>query len=148
MLYRAVAIGLLMGGLLFAPNVGMPEERPSSSDRMWRQLLSEAHALGLPTKFLKAVPPGFIQFEFDDLRTYAAEYHLGEHRMVLNRALSFNGAGAMLRPLGRLTHAEIETLYHELFHAYIDYLVTAAKASPESLWSGVDHTSRAEEGGN
>src|SRR6185436_11452523 len=32
---------------------------------------------------------------------------------------------------GRLTHAEIETLYHELFHAYIDYLVTAAETSPE-----------------
>jgi len=145
MLYRAVAIGLLMGGLLFAPNVGMPEERLSSSDRMWRQLLSEAHALGLPTKFLKAVPPGFIQFEFDDLRTYAAEYHLGEHRMVLNRALSFNGAGAMLRPLGRLTHAEIETLYHELFHAYIDYLVTAAKASPEAALDPVLVFARAQQ---
>jgi hypothetical protein len=69
--------------------------------------------------------------EFDDLRSYAAEYHPGEHRMVLNRALSFNGAGATLRPLGRLTHAEIETLYHELFHAYIDYLVTAAAISPD-----------------
>jgi hypothetical protein len=145
MLHRAVAIGLLMGGLLFAPNVGMPEERLSSSDRMWRQLLSEAHALGLPTKFLKAVPPGFIQFEFDDLRTYAAEYHLGEHRMVLNRALSFNGAGAMLRPLGRLTHAEIETLYHELFHAYIDYLVTAAKASPEAALDPVLVFARAQQ---
>jgi hypothetical protein len=98
---------------------------------MWRQLLGEAHALGLPTKFLKAVPPGFVQFEFDDLHSYAAEYHLGEHRMVLNRALSFNGAGATLRPLGRLTHAEIETLYHELFHAYIDYLVVAAESSPK-----------------
>jgi hypothetical protein len=51
--------------------------------------------------------------------------------MVLNRALSFNGAGATLRPLGRLTHVELETLYHELFHAYIDYLVTAAETSPE-----------------
>lgn len=144
-LCRVVAMGLLMGGLLFAPNVGMPEERLSSSDRMWRQLLSEAHALGLPTKFLKAVPPGFIQFEFDDLRTYAAEYHLGEHRMVLNRALSFNGAGAMLRPLGRLTHAEIETLYHELFHAYIDYLVTAAKASPEAALDSVLVFARAQQ---
>jgi hypothetical protein len=36
-----------------------------------------------------------------------------------------------LRPLRRLTHAEIETLYHELFHAYIDYLVTAAETAPE-----------------
>lgn len=124
-------IGLLMGGLLLAPNAGMSEERSSSTERMWRQLLGEAHALGLPTKFLKAVPPSFVQFEFDDLHSYAAEYHLGEHRMVLNRTLSFNGAGAMLRPLGRLTHAEIETLYHELFHAYIDYLVTAAETSSE-----------------
>jgi hypothetical protein len=130
-LCRVVAMGLLMGGLLFEPNAGMSEERLPSTERMWRQLLGEAHALGLPTKFLKAVPPGFVQFEFDDLHSYAAEYHLGEHRMVLNRALSFNGAGATLRPLGRLTHAEIETLYHELFHAYIDYLVTAAETSPE-----------------
>jgi hypothetical protein len=111
----------------------MSEERPSLPDRMWRQLLSEAHTLGLPMKFLKAVPSSFVRFEFDDLHSYAAEYHLGEHRMVLNRALSFNGAGATLRPLGRLTHAEIETLYHELFHAYIDYLVTTAGTSPEIL---------------
>ncbi|MEO6554711.1 MAG: hypothetical protein ABIO96_09245 [Nitrospiraceae bacterium] len=128
---RVVAMGLLMGGLLFAPNVGMSEERLSSADRMWGQLLSEAQALGLPTKFLRAVPPSFVQFEFDDLHSYAAEYHPGAHRMVLNRALSFNGAGATLRPLGRLTHAEIQTLYHELFHAYIDYLVTAAEAAPD-----------------
>ncbi|MCX5721214.1 MAG: hypothetical protein NT179_04185 [Nitrospirae bacterium] len=123
------ALGFFMGALLFAPAVGLSEERPPLTGRMWTQLLSEAQTLGLPTKFLHEVPPGFVQFEFDDLRTYAAEYHLGEHRMVLNRALSFNGAGATLRPLGRLTHAEIETLYHELFHAYIDYLVTAAAAS-------------------
>jgi len=98
---------------------------------MWGQLLREAQALGLPTKFLKVVPPSFVQFEFDDLHSYAAEYYPREHRMVLNRALSFNGAGAALRPLGRLTHAEIETLYHELFHAYLDYLVTAAAISPD-----------------
>ncbi len=134
MLRRVALIGLLLGGLLSLPSAGLSEERPSLTDRMWRQLLSEAQALGLPTKFLKAVPPSFIQFEFDDLRTYAAEYHLGEHRMVLNRALSFNGAGATLRPLGRLTHAEIETLYHELFHAYVDYLATAAaEALPDPV---------------
>ncbi len=123
-------MGLLMGGLLFVPNVGMSEERLSSADRMWSQLLREAHALGLPTQFLKAVPPNFVRFEFDDLHSYAAEYHLVEHRMVLNRALSFNGAGATLRPLGQLTHAQIETLFHELFHAYIDYLVTEVETSP------------------
>ena len=145
-LYRVVAIGLLMGGLLFAPNVGMPEERLSSADRMWGQLLREAHALGLPTKFLKAVPPSFVRFEFDDLHSYAAEYHPGEHRMVLNRALSFNGAGATLRPLGRLSHVQIETLYHELFHAYLDYLVTAAEASPETAWDPVLTFARIQQG--
>ena len=130
-LCRVIAMGFLMGGLLLAPNAGMSEEPLHSTDRMWRQLLSEAHALGLPTKFLKAVPPSFVQFEFDDLHSYAAEYHPEEHRMVLNRTLSFNGAGATLRPLGRLTHSQIETLYHELFHAYLDYLVTWAETSPD-----------------
>ena len=129
-LCRVVAMGFLMGGLLIAPSVGLPEEPRPSAERMWQQVLSEAHALGLPTKFLKAIPSSFVRFEFDELHSYAAEYHLGEHRMVLNRALSFNGAGATLRPLGRLTHAEIATLYHELFHAYLDYLVTVAEASP------------------
>jgi hypothetical protein len=136
----------MMGGLLLAPNVVMSEDRLPSADRMWRQLLGEAHALGLPTKFLKAVPPSFVQFAFDDLHGYAAEYHLGEHRMVLNRALSFNGAGATLRPLGRLTHAEIGTLYHELFHAYIDYLVTAAEASPEVALDPVLAFARVQQG--
>ncbi|MFI5247368.1 MAG: hypothetical protein ACHQWV_02305 [Nitrospirales bacterium] len=145
-LRRVVAMGLLMGGLLLAPNAGISEERLPLPDRMWRQLLSEAHALGLPTKFLKAIPPSFVRFEFDDLHSYAAEYHLGEHRMVLNRVLSFNGAGATLRPLGRLTHAEIETLYHELFHAYIDYLVTAADASPEVVSDPVLAFARAQQG--
>lgn len=130
-LCKVVAMGFLMGGLLFAPNVGMSEERVVSTDRMWGQLIQEARALSLPTKFLQAIPSSFVRFEFDDLHSYAAEYHPGEHRMVLNRALSFNGAGATLRPLGRLTHAEIETLYHELFHAYLDYLVMAAEASSD-----------------
>ena len=145
-LCRMIAMGFLMGGLLVVPNAGMSEERLPLTDRMWRQLLSEAHALGLPTKFLKAVPAGFVRFEFDDLHSYAAEYHLGEHRMVLNRALSFNGAGATLRPLGRLTHAEIETLYHELFHAYIDYLVTAAEASPDVVPDPVLTFARVQQG--
>ena len=104
------------------------------SGHMWKQLVVEAERLGLPTKFLKSVPVDFVTFEFDDLQAYAAEYHLGEHRMVLNRSLSFNAAGGTLRPLGRLTHAEIETLYHELFHAYMDYLMTMrAGEQPDSL---------------
>ena len=42
--------------------------------------------------------------------------------MVLDRSLSLNTAGRTLRPLGKLTHKELETLYHELFHAYMDFL--------------------------
>ena len=136
-LCRVFATSLVMGGLLLMSNVGRSEEHLPNTGRMWRQLLSEAGMLGLPTKFLKSVPPSFVQFEFDDLHSYAAEYHLGEHRMVLNRALSFNGAGATLRPLGRLTHAEIETLYHELFHAYIDPLATTAEVSQEVVSDSV-----------
>jgi len=128
-LCRAVAMGFLVGGLLLSPSVVTSQERHPSAERMWRQLLLEAKTLGLPTKFLKAVPASFVRFEFDDLHSFNAEYHLGEHRMVLNRSLSFNGAGATLRPLGRLTHTEIATLYHELFHAYLDYVVTVAEAS-------------------
>lgn len=94
----------------------------SGSARMWEQLISGAATLRLPTGFLKAMPPDFVQFEFDDLRTYAAEYHPGEHRMVLNRTLSFHAAGRDVRPLTTMTSKELEVLYHELFHAYIDYL--------------------------
>ncbi len=93
------------------------------TDQSWVHLLAEAEQLRLPTKFLRALPDDFIHFEFDDLRTYAAEYHPGEHRMLLNRTLSLNAAGKVLKPLGKMTHKELEVLYHELFHAYMDYLM-------------------------
>lgn len=101
--------------------VGFDYERESAS-QSWTRLLAEAERLHLPTKFLRVLPSDFIHFEFDDLRTYAAEYHPGEHRMLLNRALSLNAAGRVLKPLGRMTRKELEVLYHELFHAYMDYL--------------------------
>jgi hypothetical protein len=98
----------------------------------WVRFLADAERLQLPTKFLKALPPDFIQFEFDDLRTYAAEYHPDEHRMVLNRSLSFNAAGRILKPLVKMTHKELEVLYHELFHAYMDYLRLMEEQSREA----------------
>ena len=58
-LYRAVATGFLIGGLSLAPNAGMPEDRLPSTGRMWNQLLVEANALRLPTKFLHAHPTEF-----------------------------------------------------------------------------------------
>ncbi len=112
--------------------------------QIWARLLDEAGRVQLPTKFLKAFPPDFIRFEFDDLRTYAAEYHPDEHRMVLNRSLSFNAAGRTLKPLGKMTHKELEVLYHELFHAYVDYLqVVDADSSENSHHSnGLLHFAR------
>ncbi len=94
-----------------------------SAHQSWARLLAEAERLHLPMKFLLVLPPDFINFEFDELRTYAAEYHPGEHRMLLNRSLSLNAAGRVLKPLGGMTHKELEVLYHELFHAYMDYLM-------------------------
>src|SRR5262245_16100691 len=101
-LFRRVVMAFLIAGLSLPTNVAMSEERLPSAERMWRQLLTEAPALGLPTKFLKVVPPSFVRFEFDNLHSYAAEYHPGEHRMVLNRTLSFNGGATMVPPTGGL----------------------------------------------
>jgi hypothetical protein len=119
---------------LVSPVAGASADRSDSSAHLWKQIIEEAERLGLPVKFLRAVPSDFVHFEFDDLQAFAAEYHLGEHRMVLNRTLTFNVAGRTLRPLARLTHAEIETLYHELFHAYMDYLTTSkTEGQPDPL---------------
>lgn len=108
---------------------------------VWKQLLADAAKLRVPTQFLKQIPPDFIHFDYEDLHAYAAEYHPGEHRLVLNRTLSFNAAGRTLRPLTKLTHKELQVLYHELFHAYVDFLVTdyerrgSTTASPHPLLS-------------
>ena len=101
------------------------DHRERAASSTWERLVAEADGLHLPTKFLKEIPADFIQFEFDDLRTYAAEYHPDEHRMVLNRSLSFNGAARTLKSLAAMTHKELEVLYHELFHAYIDSLASS-----------------------
>jgi hypothetical protein len=117
-----VFVGLVLLCAVGGGSSSAAEQRVSGPARMWEQLISGATTLRLPTGFLKAMPPDFVQFEFDDLRTYAAEYHPGEHRMVLNRTLSFHAAGRDVRPLTTMTPKELEVLYHELFHAYIDYL--------------------------
>lgn len=96
-----------------------------TSATSWSGLIAQAEALGLPTRFLRQIPPDFVTLEFDDLHQFAAEYHPEEHRMVLNRALSFNAAGGALRPLARMTHGELATFYHEFFHAYMDFISSA-----------------------
>lgn len=112
------------------PVHGLKPASDSSRDS-WKTLIVQATSLGLPTRFLRAIPPHFVRFEFEDLHAYAAEYHPGDHRMVLNRSLSFNGAGAILQPLSRMTHKELETLFHEFFHAYIDFLESDSAATAE-----------------
>jgi len=87
-------------------------------------LIGQAEELGLPTKFLKELPPDFVTVTFEDLHRWAAEYHPEEHHMILNRALSFNQAAGSLRPLTSMTTSEVGNFYHELFHAYLDYLET------------------------
>lgn len=87
-------------------------------------LISESEELGLPTKFLRDLPPEFVTVTFEDLHRWGAEYHPEEHHMILNRALSFNQAAGTLRPLTKMTTSEVGNLYHELYHAYMDYLET------------------------
>jgi hypothetical protein len=87
----------------------------------WMHLIDDAASLHLPVEFLRSIPSEFVTLEFEDLHDFAAEYHPEDHRMVLNRALSFNAAGGTLRPLSALPPRDIGTLYHELFHAYLDY---------------------------
>ncbi len=112
--------------------VSAVDDARSALETTWSRLIVEADRLHLPTKFLKRMPADFIRFEFDDLRAYAAEYHPGDHRMVLNRSLSFNAAGAVLKPLRAMTHQELQVLYHELFHAYMDYLTTLEEQKGEA----------------
>ena len=102
-------------------------EESSSANRPnprnpWPALLQQADTLGLPTGFLTHIDPSFVNITFEDLRTYAAEYHPEDHRMILNMRLSFNEAGGALADLARMTHHDLALLYHELLHAYLDYL--------------------------
>ncbi|MGZ8422411.1 MAG: hypothetical protein ACXWV7_05690, partial [Nitrospira sp.] len=117
-----IVTGALLGVSISAwAQAGTSTSRPDAS-RLWRTVVSEAKSLTLPTRFLEQISPQFVTFEFEDLHAFAAEYHPKDHRMVLDRSLSLNAAGGTLRPLGQLTHKEMETLYHELFHAYMDFL--------------------------
>ena len=91
----------------------------------WPAILQQADDRGLPTTFLKQIDPNFVTVVFEDLRTYAAEYHPPEHRMILNMRHSFNQAGGSLADLARMTHHDLGLLYHELFHAYLDFIFSA-----------------------
>jgi hypothetical protein len=120
---------VLIVGLLCILLIGFPSAGFARDAEAWKSLIAQADALGLPTRFLKVIPSDFVALEFEDLHTFAAEYHPEEHRMLLNLSLSFNRAGGALRPLAQLPHSELGTLYHELFHAYMDYLGSRTDAA-------------------
>ncbi len=123
-----------MMGIVFA--LGMTTVAHGAQDvgrsvKTWANLITQAGDLGLPTGFLKDIVPGFVTVTFEDLRTYAAEYHPEDHRMILNLRLSFNNAGGALMDVDRMTHHDVSLLYHELLHAWLDYLFNGP--GPEAL---------------
>ena len=122
------SLSLALSGMAWA-------DEPSSANRHdprnpWPALLQQAETLGLPTEFLTHIDPAFVNITFEDLRTYAAEYHPEDHRMILNMRLSFNEAGGALADLSRMTHHDLALLYHELLHAYMDYLYADQQLTP------------------
>jgi len=114
--------------------IGWAEEDPSPNRpnprNPWPALIQQAQTLGLPTDFLIHIDPAFVNITFEDLRTYAAEYHPEDHLMILNMRLSFNEAGGALADLGKMTHHDLALLYHELLHAYLDYLYADQHLTP------------------
>lgn len=122
---------LLLGAVLGLNRFAHSAPGPDRTVNTWLNLMDQAEALHLPTGFLKEIDPDFVTVTFEDLRTYAAEYHPEDHRMILNLRLSFNKAGGALMELERMTHHDVSLLYHELLHAYLDYLFNGP--GPEKL---------------
>ena len=122
---------LLLGSVLGLTRFAHSAQGPDRTVNTWSNLIEQAESLGLPTGFLKEIGPDFVTVTFEDLRTYAAEYHPEDHRMILNMRLSFNKAGGALMDLERMTHHDISLLYHELLHSYLDYLFNGP--GPETL---------------
>ncbi len=120
-------LALLLLGLVLGLTRFMPHADGSTvTVNTWADLIAQTDALGLPTRFLKEIDPDFVTVAFEDLHTYAAEYHPEDHRMILNLRLSFNKAGGALMDLDRMTHHDVSLLYHELLHAYLDYIFHGA----------------------
>jgi hypothetical protein len=92
--------------------------------------------MGLPSRFLRLVPLEFVKLEFADLKNVAAEYHPDGHRMVFHLNLSEGNQGKRFRPLRQIGNRDLATVYHELFHAYFDY-VEFASGTPTMTPQGV-----------
>ncbi len=94
----------------------------------WARLTREAAKMGLPSRFLRLLPVEFVKLEFADLKNVAAEYHPEDHRMIFHLNLSEESRGKRFRPLRQIGNRDLATIYHELFHAYFDYVEFASNA--------------------
>jgi hypothetical protein len=122
---------LLLLLVLTSPASAAPVPDPQGE---WARLMNGAAEMGLPSKFLRLLPVEFVKLEFTDLKNVAAEYHPDGHRMVFHLNLSEGSQGKRLRPLREIASRDLATIYHELFHAYFDYVDFASgtpKMSPQ-----------------
>ena len=129
-------LGIIFLSIIFPPRAQATESSVQRTKQAhvpnpWPAIIQQADEQGLPTTFLQHIHPNFVTVVFEDLRTYAAEYHPPEHRMILNMRHSFNQAGGSLADLARMTHHDLGLLYHELFHAYLDFIFYTA--DPQTL---------------
>ena len=92
----------------------------------WARLTTETAEMGLPSRFLRLLPLEFVKLEFADLKNVAAEYHPDGHRMVFHLNLSEGNQGKRLRSLRQIGNRDLATIYHELLHAYFDYVEFAS----------------------
>lgn len=137
-----MALSVVLVGLMVLGDVSWAEGGDSSSralekTKFWSNLIGQARALGLPTQFLSHIQSNSLSIEFEDLRSFAAEYHPEDHRMVLNRTLSLNHAGGVLVPLEQLTNHDLGTVYHEFFHAFLN--MVSLKERAHSLSGPIEH---------
>src|SRR2546425_11019838 len=93
----------------------------------WARLTTETAEMGLPSRFLRLLPVEFVKLEFAELKNVAAEYHPDGHRMVFHLNLSEGSQGKRLRSLRQIGNHDLATIYHELFHAYFDYVEFASE---------------------
>src|SRR5438128_6413452 len=120
-------------GLLSAPTVQAAPVPDLPGE--WARLTTETAEMGLPSRFLRLLPLEFVKLEFADLKNVAAEYHPDGHRMVFHLHLSEGNQGKRLRSLRQVGNHDLATIYHELFHAYFDY-VDFASGTPRMTPQG------------
>src|SRR5436305_952368 len=119
------AIRAVVLTFLLAPAFAWSAPVPDSQEE-WSRLVSGLTRMGLPSTFLRLLPSEFVKLHFEDLKNAAAEYHPDGHRMIFHMNLSVEGQGQRFRPMAEIASQDLATIYHELFHAYFDYVDFAA----------------------